>query len=72
MVLMLTIGIESSAHTLGVGIVDNGKVLANAKAMYKIGTKGMIPKEVAEHHVQNLSSDNIRRLEKCRRKASAN
>ncbi len=51
---MLTLGIESSAHTLGVGIVDDGKVLANIKAMYKIGTKGMIPRQVAEHHVQNV------------------
>ncbi len=53
---MLTLGIESSAHTLGVGIVDNGKVIANEKAMYKIGTKGMIPKEVAECHVQNVQA----------------
>ncbi len=53
---MLTLGIESSAHTLGVGIVDNGRVLANEKAMYKIGTKGMIPKEVAQCHVQNVQA----------------
>ncbi|MDE1768706.1 MAG: tRNA (adenosine(37)-N6)-threonylcarbamoyltransferase complex transferase subunit TsaD [Candidatus Micrarchaeota archaeon] len=51
---MLTLGIESSAHTFGVGIADNGKILANEKAMYKIELSGMIPKKVAEHHVQNV------------------
>jgi glycoprotease/Kae1 family metallohydrolase len=50
---MAVLGIESSAHTFGVGIVDNGKVVANAKAMYKIGSKGMIPKEVAGTHIKN-------------------
>ncbi len=53
---MLVIGIESSAHTFGVGIVDNGKVLANVKSMYKIGNKGLIPSKVAETHVKNASS----------------
>ena len=52
---MAVIGIESSAHTFGVGIVDNGKVVANAKAMYKIGSKGMIPREVAETHLNNAA-----------------
>lgn len=51
---MLVLGIESSAHTFGVGVVDNGKVLSNEKSMYKIGTTGMIPRKVAEHHVQNI------------------
>ncbi len=50
---MITLGIESSAHTFGVGIVDNGEILANEKSMYHIGTAGMIPKKVAEFHVQN-------------------
>lgn len=52
---MLTIGIESSAHTFGVGIVENGKMLANEKEMYKIGTGGMIPAKVAEFHIENAS-----------------
>ena len=53
---MLTLGVESSAHTFGIGIVDDGKILANEKSMYKIGTTGMIPKKVAEFHVENSSS----------------
>jgi glycoprotease/Kae1 family metallohydrolase len=52
---MLVIGVESSAHTFGVGIVKNGKVLANVKNMYKIGNKGLIPSKVAETHVKNAS-----------------
>ena len=50
---MAVLGIESSAHTFGVGIVEEGRVVANAKAMYKIGSKGMIPREVAETHIAN-------------------
>ncbi|MDE1854975.1 MAG: tRNA (adenosine(37)-N6)-threonylcarbamoyltransferase complex transferase subunit TsaD [Candidatus Micrarchaeota archaeon] len=46
-------GIESSAHTFGVGIADNGKVLANEKLMYDVGSRGMIPSKVAETHVRN-------------------
>ena len=47
---MVTLGIESSAHTFGVGIVDNGKFLSNKKDMYAISDKGMIPRKVADHH----------------------
>jgi N6-L-threonylcarbamoyladenine synthase len=48
------IGIESSAHTLGVGIVGNGRVLANARTMYKVGTKGLIPMRAADFHSKNI------------------
>lgn len=48
---MIVLGIESSAHTFGVGVVKEGKILSNVKSMYKITNKGMIPMEVAEHHV---------------------
>lgn len=52
---MLTLGIESSAHTFGVGIVDNGRILANTKQMYSIGTKGIIPAKAAEFHANNAA-----------------
>ncbi len=52
---MLVIGLESSAHTFGVGIVDGGKVIANEKEMYKIGKTGMIPAKVAEFHSENAA-----------------
>jgi len=52
---LAVIGIESSAHTFGVGIIKNGKVLANSKSMYKISNKGMIPSKVADFHSLNVA-----------------
>ncbi len=52
---MIVIGIESSAHTFGVGIVDNGVILANEKSMYNITTKGMIPGDVANYHMDHVN-----------------
>src|SRR5271157_5246846 len=54
MVCMIVLGIESSAHTLGIGIVDKGRVIANEKVMYSIGNKGMIPSKVADFHAKNI------------------
>ena len=50
---MLVIGIESSAHTFGAGIVSDGKILANEKVMYDVGVRGMIPAKVAEFHASH-------------------
>lgn len=49
------LGIESTAHTFGVGIVKDGKVLANVKKSYTLpeGSGGMIPIEVAKFHFNN-------------------
>ncbi|MBU4308673.1 MAG: UGMP family protein [Nanoarchaeota archaeon] len=48
---MLTIlGIESTAHTFGVGVVRNGKVFANVRSMYVTETGGIIPTDSAKHH----------------------
>ncbi len=48
---MIALGIESTAHTFGVGIVDdNGSILANVYSTFKSETGGMRPFEVAEHH----------------------
>jgi len=52
---MLVMGIESSAHTLGVGIVRDGEILANEKISYDVGSGGMIPSKVAEFHIENVS-----------------
>jgi len=51
---MVVLGIESSAHTLGIGIVDNGKILANERNMYKITDKGIIPSKVSDFHANNV------------------
>ncbi len=42
-------GIESTAHTFGVGIVDNGKVLADVRSRYIPKKGGILPREVAEY-----------------------
>jgi len=47
---MITLGIESTAHTFGVGIVKKGKVIANKRAMYTTESGGIIPMESAKHH----------------------
>jgi N6-L-threonylcarbamoyladenine synthase len=48
---MIVLGIESTAHTFGVGIVDNDKVLANARDAYATEQGGIIPFKAQEHHV---------------------
>jgi glycoprotease/Kae1 family metallohydrolase len=48
---MITLGIETTAHTFGVGIVDDkGTVLANEHSSFTTMQKGMIPAKVADHH----------------------
>lgn len=48
---MIILGVESTAHTFGVGIVtDKGKILANVKDSYTSKDVGMIPHEISEHH----------------------
>ncbi|MBD3203206.1 bifunctional N(6)-L-threonylcarbamoyladenine synthase/serine/threonine protein kinase [Candidatus Woesearchaeota archaeon] len=51
---MKVLGIESTAHTFGVSIIDNKKVLSNHKAVYTTEQGGMIPYEVSEHHYDNF------------------
>ena len=49
--IMISLGIEGTAHTFGIGIVNNDKILCNIKDMYipKLGW-GIHPSEAAEHH----------------------
>ncbi|MBR9706062.1 tRNA (adenosine(37)-N6)-threonylcarbamoyltransferase complex transferase subunit TsaD [Candidatus Pacearchaeota archaeon] len=46
----IMLGIESTAHTFGIGIVKDGKVLCNVREMYTTTTGGIIPMESALHH----------------------
>jgi len=50
--MAIILGIESTAHTFGVGIVSKGKVLSNCKDSFTTNSGGMIPMEVAKHHIQ--------------------
>lgn len=47
----MIIGIESTAHTFGVGVVTKkGKILANEKDALKTEGRGFLPREIAEHN----------------------
>lgn len=49
---MICLGIESTAHTFGIAIVtDKKEVLANEKILFTTEKGGMIPAQVADHHV---------------------
>jgi glycoprotease/Kae1 family metallohydrolase len=45
---MICIGIESSAHTIGVGVVDGRKVLANERSTYQPKYTGIHPRKAAD------------------------
>ena len=47
----MIVGIESTAHTFGVGVVNEGKVLSNVREGYTTESGGIIPMEAAKHHV---------------------
>ncbi|MHA2406004.1 MAG: bifunctional N(6)-L-threonylcarbamoyladenine synthase/serine/threonine protein kinase, partial [Candidatus Hermodarchaeia archaeon] len=48
---MVILGIECTAHTLGIGIVNSeGQVLADSKAVYTPEEGGIHPREAAENH----------------------
>ncbi|MEK6874883.1 MAG: bifunctional N(6)-L-threonylcarbamoyladenine synthase/serine/threonine protein kinase [Nanoarchaeota archaeon] len=50
---MICLGIESTAHTFGIGIMDDKKKLyANVKRLYTTQEGGLVPAKIAEHHVQ--------------------
>ena len=49
--MRLCLGIESTAHTFGCGIVSfDGTIIANAKAQFITDKGGLIPADVARHH----------------------
>jgi N6-L-threonylcarbamoyladenine synthase len=53
---MITLGIEGTAHTLGVGIVDSErKVLSNVLDMYRPAQGGLHPREAANHHADMVA-----------------
>lgn len=49
---MIVCGIEASAHTFGIGIIDTTKkkILANQKAPFTTSSGGIIPMQAAKHH----------------------
>ena len=57
---MICIGIESTAHTLGLGVVESRekriKVLVNRTWKYPSITEGYVPFKLAEHHADNAGA----------------
>jgi len=51
--MAIVLGIESTAHTFGIGIVKDGKILANVKKSYTTEHGGIIPMDAAKHHKKN-------------------
>ena len=48
---MISLGIESTAHTFGCGIIDDkGKIYANVTDAYKTEKGGIHPSEAKLHH----------------------
>jgi len=55
--MVVVLGIESTAHTFGIGVVKNKKILANQREMYTTEKGGIIPMESAKHH--NKVKENV-------------
>src|SRR3989344_2355793 len=53
---MIVCGVESTAHTFGVGIIKDKTILANQKASFSTEKGGIIPMEAAKHHEANWRS----------------
>ncbi|MFX1518624.1 MAG: bifunctional N(6)-L-threonylcarbamoyladenine synthase/serine/threonine protein kinase [Promethearchaeota archaeon] len=54
---MLCIGLEGTAHTLGIGVIDSdGKIYANIRDEYVPESGGIHPREAAQHHADVFSS----------------
>ncbi len=47
---MYVLGLESTAHTFGVGITDGKDILSNVRDTYLPERGGIIPSKAAEHH----------------------
>ena len=57
---MITLGIEGTAHSVGIGIIQQQKqsckVLSNIIKIYRPPHGGIHPREAANHHAENISN----------------
>ncbi|MBA7627074.1 tRNA N6-adenosine threonylcarbamoyltransferase [subsurface metagenome] len=51
--MTIVLGIESTAHTFGVAVIRDGKILSNIRRSYTTEEGGIIPLEAAKHHQEN-------------------
>jgi N6-L-threonylcarbamoyladenine synthase len=69
---VLVLGVESTAHTIGIGIVEDGKIVANVNDTYIPPSGfGIHPREAAEHHAKIAVALLREALRKAGRDASA-
>ncbi|MEM5827892.1 MAG: KEOPS complex N(6)-L-threonylcarbamoyladenine synthase Kae1 [Candidatus Aenigmatarchaeota archaeon] len=53
---MIALGIESTAHTLGIGIINENEILADVRDSVKTEKgKGFLPRELFQHHVEKFN-----------------
>ena len=48
--MTVILGVESTAHTFGIGIVKNSTIIANERDSYTTEHGGIIPMDAAKHH----------------------
>jgi N6-L-threonylcarbamoyladenine synthase len=66
---MLCLAIESTAHTFGIAVVDDKKkVHSNIRRLFTTESGGMVPAEVADHHVKVCDEVLKEALEKAKSK----
>jgi N6-L-threonylcarbamoyladenine synthase len=63
---MIVLGIESTAHTFGIGIFDGKKIVTNERDTFITEKGGMIPNEVANHHEKSKEDVLKRALKKAK------
>ena len=62
--MKIILGIESTAHTFGVAVVKNGKILSNIRKSYTTEKGGIIPTEAAKYHQENKNEIYFEALDK--------
>ncbi|MDJ0269421.1 MAG: KEOPS complex N(6)-L-threonylcarbamoyladenine synthase Kae1 [Aigarchaeota archaeon] len=68
---VVCLGIESTAHTFGVGVArSDGSILSNAMRVYKPEKGGIHPREASQHHAKHALEVVREALEKARLKPS--
>jgi glycoprotease/Kae1 family metallohydrolase len=53
----MILGIECTAHTFGISLIEKSRILVNIRDMYRPKLGGIIPKDAAEHH--NIMSEKL-------------
>jgi N6-L-threonylcarbamoyladenine synthase len=65
---MIGLGVECTAHTLGIGIVKDSQIIANEKDSYTTSEGGIIPMDASKHHEDIFDKILERVLEKTKLK----